>query len=50
VHLTDDYVGFVERGENVPTLTVIPKLGGLGWTLANCSRSFTLPTLKRLKS
>jgi transcriptional regulator with XRE-family HTH domain len=24
--LTADYVGFIERGENVPTLTVILKL------------------------
>src|SRR5689334_1856224 len=25
-NLTDDYVGFIERGDNVPTLTVILRL------------------------
>ncbi|HEY2090385.1 MAG TPA: helix-turn-helix transcriptional regulator [Thermoanaerobaculia bacterium] len=48
-HLTDDYVGFVERGENVPTLTVILKLArALGVDAGDLLAEFTLPTLKRL--
>ena len=49
-HLTDDYVGFVERGENVPTLTVILKLAkALNVDAGDLLAEFTLPTLKRMK-
>ena len=49
-NLTDDYVGFIERGENVPTLTVILKLAkALSVDAAELLSEFTLPTLKRMK-
>ena len=48
--LTDDYVGFIERGENVPTLTVILKLArALGVDASELVSEFTLPTLRRMK-
>jgi transcriptional regulator with XRE-family HTH domain len=49
-HLTDDYVGFVERGENVPTLTVILKLAkALNVDASELLSEFTLLTLRRMK-
>ncbi len=48
--VTADYLGFIERGENVPTLTVILKLArALGVDAADLLSEFTLPTLKRMK-
>jgi transcriptional regulator with XRE-family HTH domain len=48
--LTADYLGFIERGENVPTLTVILKLAkALGVDASELLREFTLPPLKRMK-
>ncbi len=49
-NLTADYVGFVERGENVPTLTVLLKLAkALSVDASELLSEFTLPTLKRMK-
>lgn len=49
-NLTADYIGFVERGENVPTLTVMLKLAkALNIDAAELLAEFTLPMLKRLK-
>ena len=49
-NLTDDYIGFIERGENVPTLTVILKLAkALSVDAAELVGEFTLPTLRRMK-
>jgi len=49
-NLTADYIGFIERGENVPTLTVILKLAkALSVDACDLLAEFTLPTLKRLK-
>jgi transcriptional regulator with XRE-family HTH domain len=48
--VTADYLGFIERGDNVPTLTVILKLArALGIDAADLLAEFTLPTLKRMK-
>jgi transcriptional regulator with XRE-family HTH domain len=48
--LTADYLGFIERGDNVPTLTVILKLAkALNIDAGELLAEFTLPTLKRLK-
>jgi transcriptional regulator with XRE-family HTH domain len=48
--VTADYLGFIERGENVPTLTVILKLArALGVDAADLLSEFTLPALKRMK-
>lgn len=49
-NLTADYIGFVERGENVPTLTVILKLAkALSVDASELLSEFTLPALKRMK-
>ena len=49
-HLPDDYVGFVVRGENVPTLTVILKLAkALNIDAGDLMDEFTLPTMRRMK-
>jgi transcriptional regulator with XRE-family HTH domain len=49
-NLTADYIGFVERGENVPTLTVMLKLAkALNIDAGELLAQFTLPVLKRLK-
>jgi transcriptional regulator with XRE-family HTH domain len=49
-NLTADYLGFVERGENVPTLTVILKLAkALGVDASELLGEFTLATLRRMK-
>lgn len=49
-NLTADYVGFIERGENVPTLTVILKLAkALSVDAGDLLGEFTLPTLRRMK-
>lgn len=48
-NLTADYVGFVERGENVPTLTVILKLAGaLSVDACDLVADFKLSTIRRL--
>lgn len=48
-NLTADYVGFVERGENVPTLTVILKLAlALNCPPVDLLAGFTLPAVRRL--
>jgi XRE family transcriptional regulator, regulator of sulfur utilization len=48
-NLTADYVGFVERGENVPTLTVILKLAGaLNVDACDLLADFKLATIRRL--
>ncbi|HVR37634.1 MAG TPA: helix-turn-helix transcriptional regulator [Thermoanaerobaculia bacterium] len=48
--VTADYLGFIERGENVPTLTVLLKLArALGVDASELLAEFTLPTLKRMK-
>jgi transcriptional regulator with XRE-family HTH domain len=48
--LTADYIGFIERGENVPTLTVLLKLAkALSVDAAELLREFTLLALKRMK-
>ena len=40
-NLTADYIGFIERGENVPTLTVILKLAdALGVPPSHMLRTF----------
>jgi transcriptional regulator with XRE-family HTH domain len=49
-NVTADYIGFVERGENVPTLTVILKLAkALNVDAPDLLSEFTLTVLKRLK-
>jgi transcriptional regulator with XRE-family HTH domain len=49
-NLTADYIGFIERGENVPTLTVLLKLAkALSVDAAELLREFTLSALKRMK-
>lgn len=49
-NLTADYIGFVERGENVPTLTVILKLAlALDCAPADLLADFTPAVLRRLK-
>jgi transcriptional regulator with XRE-family HTH domain len=49
-NLTADYIGFIERGENVPTLTVLLKLAkALSVDASELLSEFTLPTLKRMK-
>lgn len=49
-NLTADYIGFIERGENVPTLTVILKLArALSVDASELLAEFTLPVLRRLK-
>ncbi|HTD84578.1 MAG TPA: helix-turn-helix transcriptional regulator [Gemmatimonadaceae bacterium] len=49
-NLTADYVGFVERGENVPTLTVLLKLArALRVDASELLSEFTVATLKRMK-
>jgi transcriptional regulator with XRE-family HTH domain len=47
--LTADYVGFVERGENVPTLTVILKLAlALDYAVTDLLSDFTPAAVRRL--
>lgn len=47
--LAADYLGFIERGENVPTLTVLLKLcRALGCTPGELLADFTPAALKRL--
>jgi len=49
-NLTADYIGFIERGENVPTLTVILKVSiALDCTPAELLADFTPVALRRLK-
>jgi len=49
-NLTEDYIGFIERGENVPTLTVILKLAkGLDVDAGDLVAEFTRPVLRRMK-
>jgi transcriptional regulator with XRE-family HTH domain len=49
-NLTADYLGFVERGENVPTLTVLLKLAkALSVDASELLSEFTLPALKRMR-
>jgi len=49
-NLTADYIGFIERGENVPTLTVLLKLAkALSVDASELLSEFTLATLKRMK-
>jgi transcriptional regulator with XRE-family HTH domain len=49
-NLAADYLGFIERGENVPTLTVILKLAkALGVDAADLLAEFTLSALKRME-
>lgn len=49
-NLTADYIGFIERGENVPTLTVLLKLAkALSVDAGDLLAEFTLPALKRMK-
>jgi transcriptional regulator with XRE-family HTH domain len=48
--LTADYIGFIERGENVPTLTVILKVAmALDCPPADLFVDFTPAALRRLK-
>ena len=48
--MTADYLGFIERGDNVPTLTVILKLAkALNVDTCDLVAEFTLSTLKRMK-
>jgi transcriptional regulator with XRE-family HTH domain len=48
--MTADYLGFIERGDNVPTLTVILKLAkALNIDASDLLAEFTAPILKRLK-
>jgi transcriptional regulator with XRE-family HTH domain len=48
--LTADYIGFIERGENVPTLTVLLKLAkALNVDASELLSEFTVATLKRMK-
>jgi len=48
--LTADYLGFIERGDNVPTLTVILKLAkALDIDAGSLLAEFTRSTLKRMK-
>jgi transcriptional regulator with XRE-family HTH domain len=47
--LTADYVGFVERGENVPTLTVILKLANaMEYAVTDLLADFTPAAVRRL--
>ena len=49
-NMTADYLGFIERGDNVPTLTVILKLAkALNIDAGDLLAEFTAPMLKRLK-
>jgi transcriptional regulator with XRE-family HTH domain len=49
-NLTADYLGFIERGDNVPTLTVILKLAkALNVDAGDLVAEFTLSTLRRMK-
>jgi transcriptional regulator with XRE-family HTH domain len=49
-NMTADYLGFIERGDNVPTLTVMLKLAkALNVDAGDLLAEFTLPTLKRMK-
>lgn len=49
-NLTEDYIGFIERGENVPTLTVILKLAkGLDVDACDLVVEFSRPVLRRMK-
>jgi transcriptional regulator with XRE-family HTH domain len=48
--ISADYLGFIERGENVATFTVILKLArALGVDAGDLLADFTLPTLRRMK-
>lgn len=45
-----DYLGFIERGENVPTLSIILKLArALGVDASDLFSDFTLSTLRKMK-
>lgn len=49
-NLTADYIGFIERGENVPTLTVLLKLAkALNVNAGDLLAEFTVSALKRMK-
>lgn len=49
-NMTADYLGFIERGDNVPTLTVILKVAkALNIDAGDLLAEFTAPMLKRLK-
>lgn len=48
--VTADYLGFIERGENVPTLSILLKLArALNIDAGDLLAEFTLPVLKRMK-
>ena len=48
--LAADYLGFIERGENVPTLSVLLKLArALDVGAAELLSDFTLGTLRKLQ-
>ena len=48
--LRQPYLGFIERGDNVPTLTVILKLAkALDVDAGSLIAEFTRSTLKRMK-
>jgi transcriptional regulator with XRE-family HTH domain len=48
--MTADYLGFIERGENVPTLTVLLKIArALNIDAGDLLAEFTLLALKRMK-
>jgi len=49
-NMAADYLGFIERGENVPTLSVLLKLAkALEIDAADLFSDFTLAALKRMK-
>ncbi|HUP62686.1 MAG TPA: helix-turn-helix transcriptional regulator [Thermoanaerobaculia bacterium] len=49
-NLTADYLGFIERGDNVPTLTVILKLAkALDVDASDLVAEFTRAALRRMK-
>jgi len=48
--LAADYLGFIERGENVPTLTVLLKLArAIGVDASVLLGEFTLTAIRRLR-
>lgn len=49
-NMTADYLGFIERGENVPTLSILLKIArALNIDAGELLAEFTLPVLKRMK-